>query len=617
MTSGKVIAFAPSGTVKWSVVLPAICSATSNATSLRVGSDGNLYALIAPPAAKACAGSLRLVRFAASNGAIALTKSVGDNSSGASLYAYKTGLAVVQNRTVKFVGYDGADSGQFTAPATAFSVSVSVNASGTAFFAIGHGATTADGCSGGGYVIDSLNPIGVFGAQTATKLHECVQSVSILPLSNGGALLNESVATGSQLVEIGSSGAVKWRKSLPQQSGQKSYLAYPAIASDASGNIVVVRSTQTDSRYGVDVAVLSADTGTQQTVFSTDSLDATASFAWLSSPDGSSIGLAANRLYLTLRKCVGTSCSAALYAIGLSGLAMDYPRGAVIGGSQDLPSNRRLTAWLGDSYSSGEGAGNYFPGTNVPAVGKNYNMCHRSKNAYSQLLVGDPDLKLANAGFFACSGATTANIVDTYQYGTQPPQTMLLTKKVDLVVLTIGGNDVGFGDFATACADPRTTCGGLPYEQIVNRINNDLPDRLAKALDEISSHVAAGGEIILVGYPFIVQQPKSPYQGCGLLNGVEMVLARRVISRLNSVESTIVTAANDRNLQKGVRITFLDVNGKNSVFSGHELCTKKSAFNSLKAGGPVDNIPVESYHPNAYGQKLYAESIKSYLTVGK
>src|SRR5260370_38762410 len=68
---------------------------------------------------------------------------------------------------------------------------------------------------------------------------------------------------------------------------------------------------------------------------------------------------------------------------------------------------------LGDSYSSGEGAPPFFPGTDGPT-----DFCHRSLNAYSQVL---GQAYSVTPKFWACSGAVTANITSQFRFG-EPPQ---------------------------------------------------------------------------------------------------------------------------------------------------------------------------------------------------
>src|SRR5215467_4973953 len=87
---------------------------------------------------------------------------------------------------------------------------------------------------------------------------------------------------------------------------------------------------------------------------------------------------------------------------------------------------------LGDSYSSGVGAGSY-----ISSSGS----CDRSTKAYSQLWAN------ANAPAsytsVACSGAKTSDVING--------QVSALSSTTTLVSITIGGNDVGFSSIIETC----------------------------------------------------------------------------------------------------------------------------------------------------------------------
>ncbi|GAB2330059.1 hypothetical protein STREPTOSP366_52220 [Streptomyces variabilis] len=87
---------------------------------------------------------------------------------------------------------------------------------------------------------------------------------------------------------------------------------------------------------------------------------------------------------------------------------------------------------LGDSYSSGMGAGSYTSESGD---------CKRSTAAYPQLWSN------ANAPasfkFVACSGATTTSVASS--------QLGALSSTTTLVSVTAGGNDIGFADVMQTC----------------------------------------------------------------------------------------------------------------------------------------------------------------------
>ena len=87
---------------------------------------------------------------------------------------------------------------------------------------------------------------------------------------------------------------------------------------------------------------------------------------------------------------------------------------------------------LGDSYTSGVGAGNYYPGSGS---------CDRSANAYSVLWANAHNP--ASYASVACSGATTGDVISS--------QLSALSSATTLVSITIGGNDVGFTSVMETC----------------------------------------------------------------------------------------------------------------------------------------------------------------------
>lgn len=106
---------------------------------------------------------------------------------------------------------------------------------------------------------------------------------------------------------------------------------------------------------------------------------------------------------------------------------------------------------LGDSYSSGEGAsGSYEEGT---AGEDGESACHRSDKTYAHEIWGE------DTTVIACSGAVTADFFAPQESGdvSMEPQLLALRELMlgddppEAVVLSIGGNDAGFGQVAGRC----------------------------------------------------------------------------------------------------------------------------------------------------------------------
>jgi lysophospholipase L1-like esterase len=215
---------------------------------------------------------------------------------------------------------------------------------------------------------------------------------------------------------------------------------------------------------------------------------------------------------------------------------------------------------LGDSYSSGVGAGDY-----IGSSGS----CDRSPNAYSQLWAN------ANAPAsyvsVACSGATTADVVNN--------QLSALNSSTTLVSITIGGNDENFAGIMEDCNLYGTdTC--------VNDINAaeadasaNLPGRLGNVYSGIASR-APNARVVVLDYPDF-------YDLANDCVGLSQTSRTKIDEGIDLVDS--ITA----NTASAYGFTFADVRG---AFDGHEICDDNRWLHSVNF---LDFT--ESYHPTADG----------------
>ncbi|MDB5161595.1 MAG: hypothetical protein JWM52_103 [Candidatus Saccharibacteria bacterium] len=272
---------------------------------------------------------------------------------------------------------------------------------------------------------------------------------------------------------------------------------------------------------------------------------------------------------------------------------------------------------LGDSYSSGEGVEPFLPGTAV-ASGTYMNTCHRSEDAYPILLDQDPSLGLNLKDFVACSGAVAYDIdnAKTSQWG-EVAQKDVLSSSTDVVTITIGGNDILFGDFAYACAttgcDSSTDEYADSWDVMTNNINAGyLPTKLQSVLTSIATKLTSGNtyaQVLVIGYPHIVTKSSwdadvlGSYFNCGEFSSDDATAAEDTVDELNSVIDTAVTTFNDN------RFTFVDPNATGSPFIGHDRCNLDPYFNDILIGANSEY----SLHPNQAGQEAYAEIIEGAL----
>jgi lysophospholipase L1-like esterase len=315
---------------------------------------------------------------------------------------------------------------------------------------------------------------------------------------------------------------------------------------------------------------------------------------------------------------------------------------------------------LGDSYISGEAGrwqGNSLDyvdrdGTDRACVSRTWwggcnfdydrvylegtydNGCHRSDVA---------DIRSAGISVherinLACSGATTANIFRASQGGVSrngeaPQADRLLTvatqKAVKLVVLSIGGNDLGFSSIIIDCtADWSTSSASNPdYCQPENQaaVNAKMPGAMAnvrKAIDEVravmtqAGYSAAQYRFVLRSYPSPIPRasenryPETGWSrldsgGCPFWNS-DSNWARD--SLVNQIADNLKAVA----VAKGVQ--FLDMR---DALEDREVCSVHTSHVTGSSGpsavtkewvrwlnsGCCSGDAQESLHPNAFAQR--------------
>ncbi|MFD8497913.1 SGNH/GDSL hydrolase family protein [Amycolatopsis sp. NPDC059657] len=220
---------------------------------------------------------------------------------------------------------------------------------------------------------------------------------------------------------------------------------------------------------------------------------------------------------------------------------------------------------LGDSYSSGLGAGKY--GTS----GK----CKRSVNAYPQLWVNEhAGTKLT---FLACSGATTADVMT---------QADSINPGATLVTLSVGGTDAGFSDVMVTCVLNSAQACANRVATAQKFITDILPGRLDAALAKIKAK-APNARVFLLGYPHLFADGGS----CGFSAGMR--------NAINAGADTMAAVESERASTAGV--TFVDMR---PPFIGHNVCAAGSQYLHGIAS-PLE----ESFHPTKAGQFGYFRAL--------
>lgn len=276
--------------------------------------------------------------------------------------------------------------------------------------------------------------------------------------------------------------------------------------------------------------------------------------------------------------------------------------------SPDLPPVIDLDKYvaLGDSYQSGQGVGNYEPGTDNDGNG-----CRRSYDAYPYRLVADGVVNLT-LDFRACSGATITDFYDS-QKADQGPQLDALGSDTRLVTIGIVGNDLEFSGIMTACLATVTgnilspaltwwrSCarneGGWVDGNIASLRSGQLHTNLLELYRDVRRR-APSARVIVVDYPefFPSQGVGGYYSGCYGVRSSDQVW---IDEKIRQADETIGSIAAEAGFEY---VSMAD------VLTGHQVCTDDPAMN-----GVVATDRVASFHPNALGHSLIADRLESHI----
>jgi hypothetical protein len=293
-----------------------------------------------------------------------------------------------------------------------------------------------------------------------------------------------------------------------------------------------------------------------------------------------------------------------------------------------LASTKQYLA-LGDSYISGEGALSYREGTDTAI-----NQCHQSLVSYPYLL----GIQQTSFASVACSGAKIHNVVTPTPKGNNIHQvkgdpndgTLALVKQShapgyllqfdfvaydnpEAVTVSIGGNDIGFGNILEKCVHPTkylqdnietaSTCYDT-YEdraEVVQLINSQFT-RLRDLYASLRKSSAGVRRVYVIGYPQVAKVGGD----CGLnvlMNAEEVKFAHDLTEYLDSV---IKRAADEAGVQ------YVDTQ---HAFDGYRLCEAPSGQAAVN-GFTISETPTgqhsfsASYHPNQRGHQLLADAIR-------
>lgn len=263
-----------------------------------------------------------------------------------------------------------------------------------------------------------------------------------------------------------------------------------------------------------------------------------------------------------------------VWAAGLATFAMAAGVAAVP--AQAVDKTKYIA--LGDSYAAGQGAGPY------------QDACYRSENSYAELAADAKAIKLvANA---ACSGKTTQEVIST--------QLQQLNPGTELVTITAGGNNLGFGTIVTKCVtamfDPAAApaCADASATAKAKLVSGQLAGDVVTMIQSVKA-AAPNAKIVVTGYPYLYDpvpagftDPMSQFihQATDLANGLDASIAQ-------------AAAAAD---PAGTRVQYVDVR---TAFAGHGIISLDPWINGAIPGSP------DSFHPNAKGYQAYYSALSS------
>lgn len=296
-------------------------------------------------------------------------------------------------------------------------------------------------------------------------------------------------------------------------------------------------------------------------------------------------------------------------------------------GIRPIESRQTGLITMGDSEISGEGVGNYVPGTHTDGPPMNY--CDRS---YDQAIfkVGIAADQKFN---IACSGGQPNDLVygGSTQWNELNQGNNLAIKarntRLKLVWIVVGANGAGnieFGPVATDCVERRVFFRGVCWptytDDWARRVEGSRTS-VTRAVNDVKQTMANAGylrsdyELVVMSYPSpgspdVEDNPDFPgwYDGGCLMYLADVAFARN--KAVPMFETAIQSAAE----ATGAR--YLDAS---RLFAGHAVCDQTPWVRGLYVeNGDISdpNMMRQSFHPNARGHVAFASCMTAFWNSG-
>jgi hypothetical protein len=322
---------------------------------------------------------------------------------------------------------------------------------------------------------------------------------------------------------------------------------------------------------------------------------------------------------------------------------------------------------LGDSYASGEGAGNYYPETDDSGTSSSAfrNGCHRSRNAWSrQAVLPDTNESVGaredrldpsmDYHLLACSGAQTEHLLPNGvtnargENGRGKHKELsqmdrgFLDDNTTTVVVSVGGNDAHFGDVLRLCTvstpTPLQNCansnapndwyGDPPpapaplHVALPQIIDGEVKDSVETVLRQAHAK-APNARIVVMGYPRLFPLVGDgntwyrdvPCMATAGLNDAEISFLNHMGDLLNlALHEVVVKLTNER-----IRMSYSD---PRVPFELSQVCSATNADNEsihrvvvgkTEGEDPDAVISQQSFHPKMSGNGRYATAFAATL----
>ncbi len=247
---------------------------------------------------------------------------------------------------------------------------------------------------------------------------------------------------------------------------------------------------------------------------------------------------------------------------------------------------------LGDSFSAASGV--------LPLVPTAPPQCLRSTRNYPAVIAEATGARLVDV---TCGGADTGDYREA-QYDDVPPQLEALSRRTELVTMTIGGNDSGvFVDSIVACgvAGASTAGEGSPCKDqygssFADTVRETTYPDLVRALRATRRH-APDAEVAILTYPWILPRTEGCFDKMPIAEG-DVPYLRHLQRVLNATVSRAADAT-------GATLVNL-----NRFSDGHDAC---QPLGTRWVEPVLQGTNAVVVHPNALGERRLAQRTMTVL----